>query len=243
MAKIRLASFRPGDCFKEYLSAEKLYQIREKSEYEYLRQFRDNLYCPILDCGARLRHHRPKKGQGNAYFSTWPKDDHKPGCSFAFERTPGGGVTIVEDANDPSTVIVINKDRAIRTMQRALNFTQNKKNLNEKKQEGIKPTQATKSDPNINQVITFKEQGENIGKRGPRIRTVDVNELADTQINKLLCVKGAISSMIIRSDYGYINVVNDDMTEIFSVVFSERFRVEFPTEFQMWQRKNLKTLK
>ncbi|MGC5328662.1 hypothetical protein [Brevibacillus sp. SYSU BS000544] len=238
MAKIKLASFRPNKKFKEYISAERLYQIREESKDEFVNTFREHLYCPIIDCPARLRHHRPKNNQGNAYLSTWPKDDHKRNCSYEFERTPGGGVTIVEDVNDPNSVIVINRKRAKELMKRAFNPKYSKKSSNEKGDVGkLAEIVRSKSDPNISQVITFEEDGKNKGRRSPRVRTVDIDELSETLLGKLICLKGPIISMKFGSDYGYINSADVNGNDIFSVVFSERYQVEFPTEFKLMSLK------
>lgn len=238
MAKIRLSSFRPENKFKEYISAEALYQMRETDHLRYIKVFRDHLYCPILDCEARLRHHRPKNGLGNAYFSTWPKDDHKKGCSYAFERTPGGGVTIVEDTNDPNNVTVINKKRAKDIMKRALSKKDGARTESEEKTDGKNPKEANRSkqDSNISQVITFDEDGINSGKKRNVVRYIRVDELSDVLLGKLVCVTGNLTTIRFGIDYGYLNANDSKNNDVFSVVFNERFSVEFPSDFNRLSR-------
>lgn len=241
MAKIKLASFRPNKNFKEYISAEILYQMRETAHMKYIKTFRDQLYCPILDCEARLRHHRPKNGLGNAYFSTWPKDDHKKGCSYGFERTPGGGVTIIEDTNDPNNVTEINKKRANDIMKRALSKkdgagTESVEKTNDQKSKG---TKRSKQDPNISHVITFDEDATIFGKKRNVVRYITVDELSDVLLGKLVCVTGNLSTIKFLKDYGYFNAGNSKNKGIFSVVFNERFSVEFPSDFRRLSRTNI----
>ncbi|WP_432774506.1 hypothetical protein AAFJ72_14755 [Brevibacillus gelatini] len=238
MAKIRLSSFRPENKFREYISAEVLYQMRETNHLMYRKIFRAHLYCPILDCKARLRHHRPKNGLGNAYFSTWPKDEHKKGCSYAFERTPGGGVTIVEDTDEPNNVIVINKKRAKDIMKRALAKKDSARTESAEKTDGQNPKEANRSkqDPNISQVVSFDENGVNSGKKRNVVRYVTVDDLSDALLGKLVCVTGNLSSIRFGKDYGYLNANDSKNNDVFSVVFNERFSVEFPGDFHRLSR-------